>query len=258
VRDGHRWGHGPIRRRRRQPRRYCDGAWWLFEQHRSWLNRFTRRQQQLPARELECAGLEELLTARSWAFASLALESRRVRNFHTGPLGLSRQYELGPYELPSGSASGRAGRRLWQQRRCAGISLVIEAFLQSPNLLYRVEHGNTSAPTATARVAPVTDLEMATRLSYFFWGSEPSDALLDVAVAGQLHTTDQVSAEVTKMLTDPRAKTAMSNVNSEWLTISAIGGISPDPNFVPGVGDGVSSARVSVRFAWLFFRRIRA
>jgi hypothetical protein len=120
-----------------------------------------------------------------------------------------------------------------------GISLVIEAFLQSPNFLYRVEHGNTSAPNATATVAPVTDLEMATRLSYFFWGSEPSDALLDVAVAGQLHTADQVSAEVTKMLTDPRAKTAMSNFNSEWLTISAIGGISPDPNFVPGVGPNI-------------------
>jgi hypothetical protein len=117
-----------------------------------------------------------------------------------------------------------------------GISLVIDTFLQSPNFLYRVEHGNTSAPTATATVVPVTDLEMATRLSYFFWGSEPSDALLNVAVNGQLHTAAQISAEITTMLTDPRAKTAVTNFNSEWLTISAIGGISPDPNFVPGVG----------------------
>src|SRR5260221_725973 len=59
-----------------------------------------------------------------------------------------------------------------------GISLALQAFLQSPHFLYRVERGAPAAPGDT--VAPVTSFEMATRLSYFLWGTTPDKTLLDV------------------------------------------------------------------------------
>ncbi len=112
-----------------------------------------------------------------------------------------------------------------------GISLALEAFLQSPNFLYRVERGLPASANAT--VAPVSSFEMATRLSYFFWGSCPNDALLDVAQANQLQTPAQVKAEVQLMLMDPRAKTAVSNFHSEWLNLGAISGLVMDPTMFP-------------------------
>jgi uncharacterized protein DUF1592/uncharacterized protein DUF1588/uncharacterized protein DUF1595/uncharacterized protein DUF1587/uncharacterized protein DUF1585 len=112
-----------------------------------------------------------------------------------------------------------------------GISLAIEAFLQSPNFLYRVEKGVPATPTAT--VAPLSDFEMATRLSYFFWGTSPTVALLNVAQAGQLHTAAQVAAEVKVMMADPQARVAVANFHSEWLNLSAISGLGKDPTMFP-------------------------
>jgi Protein of unknown function (DUF1592)/Protein of unknown function (DUF1588)/Protein of unknown function (DUF1595)/Protein of unknown function (DUF1587) len=112
-----------------------------------------------------------------------------------------------------------------------GISLVIEAMLQSPNFLYRVEHGAPASPSDL--VAPVTDFEMATRLSYFFWETMPDDTLLSVAQAGQLHTTDQIQAQVQRLNQDPRAKTAVATFHDEWLNLPAIVGVSKDPTIYP-------------------------
>jgi hypothetical protein len=112
-----------------------------------------------------------------------------------------------------------------------GVSLAIEAFLQSPNFLYRVERGAPTAANAT--VAPVTDFEMATRLSYFFWGTGPDDALLDVAQANQLHTPAQIAATATQMLRDPRAKAAVSQFHDEWLVLPAIQSSPKDATLFP-------------------------
>jgi hypothetical protein len=112
-----------------------------------------------------------------------------------------------------------------------GISLAIQAFLQSPHFLYRVEKGVPAAPTDM--VAPVSDFEMATRLSYFFWGTAPDNALLDVAQAGQLRTAPQIEAQVQQMVKDPRAKGAVSNFHDEWLNLAAVRGASKDATMFP-------------------------
>jgi len=112
-----------------------------------------------------------------------------------------------------------------------GISLALEAFLQSPNFLYRVEHGAPASANAT--VAPVTSFEMATRLSYFFWGSCPNDALLDVAQANQLQTPAQIKTEIQQMLTDSKAQNAVSNFHNEWLNLGSISGLVMDPTMFP-------------------------
>src|SRR5262245_27792021 len=79
-----------------------------------------------------------------------------------------------------------------------GIQMAIQAMLQSPAFLYRVETGLPPEPGAT--YARLTGWEMASRLSYLLWGSIPDDALFAAAEAGQLSTADQVGSQARRML----------------------------------------------------------
>ncbi len=97
----------------------------------------------------------------------------------------------------------------------AAVNVALRMFLQHPELLYRVELG-TPVPDAPG-VFRLGDHELATRLSYFLWGSTPSDALLDLADAGQLHTPEQVAAAARDMLDDPRARTRVGRFHALWL-----------------------------------------
>ncbi|HVU49591.1 MAG TPA: DUF1592 domain-containing protein [Polyangia bacterium] len=112
-----------------------------------------------------------------------------------------------------------------------GISLALEGFLQSPSFLYRVEKGAPASPTD--EVAPVTSFEMATRLSYFLWGTTPDKTLLDVAEADQLQTPDQISAQVTRLMGDPRAHDAVTKFHTEWLNLAVIPTLDKDKALFP-------------------------
>ena len=112
-----------------------------------------------------------------------------------------------------------------------GLSLAIEAFLQSPNFLYRIEKGAPAAPTDA--VAPVTSFEMATRLSYFLWGTTPDKALLDAGEADALETSDQVAAQVTRLMADPRAHDAVTKFHTEWLNLAGIPYLDKDKTMFP-------------------------
>jgi hypothetical protein len=112
-----------------------------------------------------------------------------------------------------------------------GIELTLEGFLQSPSFLYRVEKGMPAAPTDA--VAPVSPYELATRLSYFFWGTMPDTALLDAAQAGQLGTTDQIATQVTRLMADARAKAAVTNFHTEWLNLGGIPYLDKDKTLFP-------------------------
>lgn len=111
------------------------------------------------------------------------------------------------------------------------------ALLQSPNFLYRVEFG----ASATGTYTPPSPYEMANRLSYLFWQSMPDQALFDAADAGQLATPDQIKAQATRMLADPKAKRLLEYFD-EWLgtdTLNTTFVRDPtlypnlDPNLVP-------------------------
>jgi hypothetical protein len=118
-----------------------------------------------------------------------------------------------------------------------GIELVIEAMLQSADFLYRVEKGDpTAAPDA---VAPVDHYEMATRLSYFFWGTMPDKALFDAAGASKLGTSGEVETQVRRMLADPKAKLAVGNFHSEWLNIGGVAGADKDKTLFPEFTDAI-------------------
>lgn len=119
-----------------------------------------------------------------------------------------------------------------------GIELVIQAALQAPAFLYRVEMGQSVEAGAT--YAKLTDHEMASRLSYFLWGTMPDPELFAAADAGQLQTKEDIEKQARRMLDDPKAKTAINEFHTQWLDYDRIGNITKDaalfPDYSPAIG----------------------
>jgi len=100
-----------------------------------------------------------------------------------------------------------------------GIQAVLEETLQSPYFLYHLE---LEERAIGAGKVPVTGQSMASRLSYMLWASMPDDALFAKASAGQLSSSDQIQAEVTRMLADPKAKDGLRNFYEQWLRVGSM------------------------------------
>jgi hypothetical protein len=112
----------------------------------------------------------------------------------------------------------------------AGVEVVLQAFLESPFFLYRVEFGATEAGPDAVHL---DDFEMATRLSYFLWGSMPDDDLFAAAEAGELQTKDQVEAHARRMLDDPRTHRMAIHFYEQWLGFGHLAQVSKDPAAFP-------------------------
>src|SRR5215831_5842215 len=109
-----------------------------------------------------------------------------------------------------------------------GIQLALQAMLVSPHFLFRVERD----PNPT-RAHPVSDVELASRLSYFLWSSMPDDELLTLAEAGKLHTPDVLDAQVKRMLADDRSAALAENFAGQWLELRSLDSVKPDPKKFP-------------------------
>lgn len=103
-----------------------------------------------------------------------------------------------------------------------GIELTLQAALQSPHYLYRVEFGSGTAPGG---VESLTPYELASRLSFLLWGSMPDQALLDAAAQGLLATREQVRAQAQRLLGDQRARYVLGDFHRQWLELDAIDGL---------------------------------
>jgi hypothetical protein len=114
-----------------------------------------------------------------------------------------------------------------------GVELVLQAVLQSPKFLFRVEYG---AP-AGGPVAPLSSYEMASRLSYFLWASMPDTELFDAAAADALATREQVADQARRMLADPRARTAVAAFHEQWLRLSTLEVVNKDASLFPEFDD---------------------
>ncbi|MDF2698294.1 MAG: hypothetical protein K0S65_6677 [Labilithrix sp.] len=88
----------------------------------------------------------------------------------------------------------------------SGIRWVLQRILQAPSFLYRVESRATGEGAAGAKMLPIDGWELATRLSYFLWGTMPDDVLFDAAEKNALSTKEQVAAQARRMLADPRRR----------------------------------------------------
>ncbi|HWC99980.1 MAG TPA: DUF1592 domain-containing protein [Candidatus Sulfopaludibacter sp.] len=121
-----------------------------------------------------------------------------------------------------------------------GIQLALEAMLVSPNFLFRIEHD--AAPTDPTRTHPVTDLELASRLSYFLWSSMPDDELLTLAESGKLHAPATLDAQVKRMLADERSAAIADNFAGQWLELRNLDVVKPDPQKFPAWGPELRDA----------------
>lgn len=111
----------------------------------------------------------------------------------------------------------------------ASIAGVVEAMLQSPDFLYRLEYG---VEDGEGRLRP-NGYEMASRLSYFLWGSMPDATLFEAAESGELLTNEGVRTHAERMLDDPRARTMVRFFFDNLLPISGLTTLQRDPERYP-------------------------
>ncbi len=121
-----------------------------------------------------------------------------------------------------------------------GIERALTAVLVSPEFLFRIE----TNPEGTASGAPyrISDIELASRLSFFLWSSIPDDELLDAAVRGKLSTPDGLEKQARRLLADPRSNNLASNFTGQWLHLRKLDAWSPDARLFPDVDDNLRQA----------------
>jgi len=112
-----------------------------------------------------------------------------------------------------------------------GIEMALRRLLADPEFIYRKEAEPPNvAPGKTYRVS---DVELASRLSFFLWSSIPDDQLLQLAEQGKLKDPTVLSAQVSRMLEDPRSSSFVSNFAGQWLFLRTLSQIQPDQDVFP-------------------------
>ena len=122
----------------------------------------------------------------------------------------------------------------------AGIGNALSAVLVNPQFLFRVESDPEQGASGAAY--RVSDLELASRLSFFLWSSVPDDELLDAAIRGALSRPDELERQVRRMLADPRAFNLASNFTGQWLRLRNLEALGPDPRLYPDFDDNLRQA----------------
>jgi len=112
-----------------------------------------------------------------------------------------------------------------------GVEQIVMGVLASPEFLYRSIRG-VNARNASAEV-PLTDLELASRLSFFLWNTGPDDSLLALAAAGGLSKPGALDKEVTRMMADPKASSLVTSFAMKWLNLADLDAVKPDPMIFP-------------------------
>ncbi len=145
---------------------------------------------------------------------------------------------------------------LWQQLSAsegpdAAVGLVVRAVLMSSKFLYRASFPGPGTPEGPEELVPLDDYTLASRLSYFLWGSMPDALLLSSAAAGELHTDDGMRKQVERMLVDPRASGLRHGFAAQWLSTRALAYHAPDPTVFPGFDEPLRAAMAQE--AELFF-----
>ncbi|MCY4074997.1 MAG: DUF1592 domain-containing protein [Acidobacteria bacterium] len=122
----------------------------------------------------------------------------------------------------------------------AGVEMALRWLLASPEFVLRVERDPAGA--APGGIYPVSDLELASRLSFFLWSSIPDDELLDAAVAGRLRDPDELERQARRMLADDRSRALVTSFASQWLHLRNLPAVVPDEDRFPHVGEALRQA----------------
>ncbi|MFK7818440.1 MAG: DUF1592 domain-containing protein [Planctomycetaceae bacterium] len=126
---------------------------------------------------------------------------------------------------------------VWRQTFEYGIERGIASILVNPNFLFRIER------TSKAKgLQPITDTELASRLSFFLWSSGPDDDLLDLAESRRLNDPKVLNAQVDRMLADKRSDSLVTNFASQWLYLRNLGNVKPDLRAFPDFDENLRRA----------------
>jgi len=122
----------------------------------------------------------------------------------------------------------------------AGIESALSAVLVSPRFLLRIERDPENIPAGT--VYRISDLELASRISFFLWSSIPDDALLDAAIRGDLQRPLALEQQVRRMLADERSRNLVTNFAGQWLHLRALDAVTPDLRLFINFDDNLRQA----------------
>ena len=122
----------------------------------------------------------------------------------------------------------------------AGVEMALRWLLASPEFVLRVERDPAGVTPGTKYA--ITDLELASRLSFFLWSSIPDDELLDLAAARQLHDPAVLEQQTRRMLADERSRALVTSFASQWLHLRNVPAVVPDEDRFPDVGEGLRQA----------------
>jgi hypothetical protein len=122
----------------------------------------------------------------------------------------------------------------------AGVQMAIERMLVDPDFLFRVERDPLGVAPEGAQA--VTDLELASRLSFFLWSSIPDDQLLDAAASRRLRRPGVLEQQVRRMLLDERANALVENFAGQWLMLRNMRTVAPDAELFPDFDENLREA----------------
>src|SRR5262249_34057046 len=118
-----------------------------------------------------------------------------------------------------------------------GIESALQRLFISPDFLFRLELDPPGSAPGTPH--KISDVELASRLSFFLWSSIPDDELLDAATRGALGTPAGLEQQVRRMMADPRSKALVDNFAAEWLQLRDLRNAVPDPDLFPGFDENL-------------------
>jgi len=121
-----------------------------------------------------------------------------------------------------------------------GIEAVVQRVLADPEFVYRLEPETTGLHAGKSY--RISDLALASRLSFFLWSSVPDDELLDAAAQGKLKDPAVLEKEVRRMLADPKADALVSNFTGQWLNVRGLKSSEPVVNLFPDFDDNLRAA----------------
>ena len=121
-----------------------------------------------------------------------------------------------------------------------GIQRALRAILVDPEFLFRIE--GTPSDTMPSEAYQITDVELASRLSFFLWSSIPDEELLALAEQGKLSEPIVLRSQVARMLADPRSSALIENFTGQWLYLRNLPGLTPDPDAFPEFDDNLREA----------------
>jgi hypothetical protein len=121
-----------------------------------------------------------------------------------------------------------------------GVEMVLSRVLASPQFIYRIEE--EPATVKPGQAYRITDVDLASRLSFFLWSTGPDDQLLKLAAAGRLKDPVVLEQQVRRMLKDPKAEALAVNFAGQWLNLRGLAGHSPLPLIYPDFDDPLRQA----------------